>query len=125
VTFALVGLLAAVVTLPFALAFLLAPAAVSLQYGIADFNPGTLVVARLFGCMLLFAGGAGLAARHTTDVLLQSRMASWFAAGSLLATLVSVHAAVTGATTSLGWLTVALYGFFTAAWASVAARRTR
>jgi uncharacterized membrane protein YhaH (DUF805 family) len=123
VSFAHVGLLAAIVTVPFGLGFLLLPEALSAQYGIVDFNAGTLLLARLFGCMLLFAGAAAFVARRTSDAELQSRLAGWFSFASLLGMVASWQGTVSGATNALGWVTVATYGLFTVAWGAVAVKR--
>lgn len=121
--FSLVCLLATVTSLPFGAAFLLAPEFTAAQYGISGWNPGTLVVARLFGIALLFTSAATLAVRDTTDAGIQRRVSTGFALASAVATAAAVHDVTTGAVNNMGWSTVAIYGAFTAAWVSVALRR--
>lgn len=58
-----------IATLAFAWAFLIAPAAVAAQHGVSGWNPGALVVARLFGAARLFlANAAALASLAATAV---------------------------------------------------------
>ena len=121
--FSLVCLLAVIVTVPFGAAFLLAPESVGAQYGISGWNPSTLVVARLFGIALLYSGAAALAVRHTRDTRVQKGISTGFAVASILATSASIHAVTSGAVNAMGWSTVAIYGVFTLAWASVAFRK--
>ncbi len=123
-TFALVCLLAIVVSVPFGLLFLLMPESMAAQYGISGWNAGTLVIARLFGVVLLFIAAAALAVRDTTDARIQKSFSTGFALVTAVAMVVALHAVTTGALNSLGWSTVAIYAFFTAAWGSVAFRRT-
>jgi hypothetical protein len=119
-TFSVVCLLAAIVTMLFGLGFLLAPEMSAAQYGISGWNAGTLLVARLFGIGLINIGVAALAVRDTTDARTRRSMSTWFALIAALALALSLQAVIGGAVNSLGWLSVAIYGFFTLAWASVA-----
>lgn len=122
-TFALVCLLAVLATVPFGLAFLLAPETIAAPYGISAWNAGTLAVARLFGVSLLNIACAALAVRSTTDGRVQKNVSTWFALASAVATITALHSVTTGGINTLGWSTVAIYGFFTLAWASVALRK--
>ena len=122
--FSLVCLLAIIATVPFGVAFLLAPEVTGAQYGISGWNSGTLFVARLFGVALLYTGGAALAVRSTTNARLQKDISTRFALASIVATVASIQAVVTGAVNTMRWSTVAIYAFFTLAWASVAFRKT-
>lgn len=110
--------------MPFSLGFVLAPELVGAQYGIAGWNVGTLLVARLFGAALLSLGAVAWAVRDTADFRTQAGIAMGFAVTSGVATAVSIQSVVAGAVNNLGWLTVATYGFFTAAWATIVFRRT-
>lgn len=122
-TFSLVCLLAIVASVPFGLVFLLAPEWIAAQYGISGWNAGTLTVARLFGIALLFTGAAALAVRGTTDARIQKAMSTGFALVSAVATVASLQAVTSGAVNGMGWSTVAIYGAFTAAWATLAMKR--
>ncbi|BCS34753.1 hypothetical protein TBR22_A39790 [Luteitalea sp. TBR-22] len=119
-TFAAVCLCAVLVTLPFGLAFLLAPEQVSSPYGIMGFNAGTLMVARLFGASLLLVAAAAFAVRTTADGALQRRFSGTFAAASVAAVFVAAHATLTGAVNALGWSTTLIYVLFTLAWTRIA-----
>lgn len=121
--FSLVCLIGIITTVPFGAAFLLTPEAVGAQYGLSGWNAGTLVVARLFGATLLYAAGALVAVRHTTDVRIEKNIATFFALSSAISAAVSLQAVAAGAVNAVGWSTVAIYAFFTVAWASLAFRK--
>ena len=121
--FSLVCLIGIVSTIPFGLAFLLAPEAISSMYGVANWNPGTTSIARLFGAVLLYVGGACFAMKDTTDRTVQQRGAWTFSVVSVAAMLVALHSAATGTANSLMWSTVVLYVFFTIAWGSIALQK--
>ena len=122
-SFGLVCLLTAVVTIPFGLAFLLLPESTAALYGIVGWNAGTIAVGRLFGTALLYIAGAVVAARHSSDVRLQRSMGAWLAPANGIAAAVALQAVAAGAVNALGYSTVALYGLFAIAWATVAIRR--
>jgi hypothetical protein len=121
--FSLVCLIGIFTTVPFGAAFLLTPEAVGAQYGLSGWNGGTLVVARLLGATLLYVAGALVAVRHTTDVRIQKNIATFFALSSAISAAVSVQAVTSGVVNAIGWSTVAIYAFFTVAWASLAFRK--
>jgi hypothetical protein len=121
--FSLVCLIGIFTTVPFGAAFLLTPEAVGAQYGLSGWNAGTLVVARLLGATLLYAAGALVAVRNTTDVRIQKNIATFFALASVISAAVSVQAVTSGVVNAIGWSTVAIYAFFTVAWASLALRK--
>lgn len=122
-SFSLICLLGIVATVPFGLAFIVAPEATAAQYGVSGWTPGTLFVARLFGVAFLYVGGAAYAARQSTDAALQKRFASTFALSSLIATALSIHAVTSGAVNAVAWSTVLTYAFFTLAWGSIIFRK--
>ena len=121
--FPLVCLLGIFTTVPFGAAFLLTPEAVGAQYGLSGWNAGTLVVARLLGATLLYAAGALVAVRNTSDPRIQKNIATFFALSSAISAAISVQAVATGVVNAMGWSTVAIYVFFTVAWASLAFRK--
>ena len=122
-SFSLLCLLATIATVPFGLAFLIAPEATAAQYGVSDWTPGTLLVARLFGVTFLSLGGAVYAIRRSKDPVLQKGLAVALGITSLIATVVAIHGVTAGAINAVGWSTVATYAFFTLAWGSVALRK--
>ena len=121
--FSLVCLIGIFTTVPFGAAFLLTPEAVGAQYGLSGWNAGTLFVARLLGATLLYAAGALVAVRNTTDIRIQKNIATFFALSSAISAAVSVQAVTSGVVNAVGWSTVAIYAFFTVAWASLAFRK--
>ena len=122
-TFQTICLLGILTSLPFGAAFLLMPDATPAMYEISGWNPGTTTIARLFGVELLYMTGALIAVRGTTDPAVQRRFATMFCLGSLVATVLLVQAAVSGAVGPMMWSSVALYGFFAIAWGWIARRR--
>ncbi|HTV00316.1 MAG TPA: hypothetical protein VMF13_07270 [Luteitalea sp.] len=121
--FSLVCLLGTVTTVPFGLAFLLAPEATGALYGVSGWTAGTALIARLFGVALVHSAGAFVAARHTTDARLQRSMSTFFALAAAIAVIVSLQAVLASAVNALGYSTVGIYAFFTVAWASIALRK--
>src|SRR5213595_2182824 len=100
----------------FGAAFLLIAELVSSFYGVDDWNSGTLVIARLYGVVLLMVAGAAYACLHSEDKALQRRVALVDVSTSALGTLVSVQSVLAGTTNALMWTTVLIFGFFTVAW---------
>lgn len=115
-TFSLVCLIGACAAIPFGLAFLAAPQATAALYGIEGWNEGTAVIARLFGAQLLYMSAMLWAVKDDTDRDMHRRTAQWMTGASAVAVLVALHGVLTGATNAWGWTTVAIYGFFVAAW---------
>ena len=122
-SFSLLCVIAVATTLPFGLAFLLAPESISSLYGITGWNPGTTAVAKLFGIELLYVAGASFAVMGCTDVRVQRRIALAFALVSAIAAVLSIQTILSGAASAFHWSTVALYIFFAVAWGSFAMRR--
>jgi hypothetical protein len=119
-----VCLLGIISSLPFGLAFVLAPEASSAIYGITGWNPGTATIGRLFGAALLYVGATQIAVRGMTDVGVQRGLAIGFGLLSAVATVILAHAVIAGAANAMTWSSVVIYAFFVVAWASVAMRRT-
>ena len=113
-------LIGTVVCAVFGLVFLLVPMQVAAIYGMVEWNPGQLTVARLFGVSMLYIAVTLFVMRDLADQALRRTFAAAFAAASALAVVVSIHSVLTGATNAMMWSTVLIYGFFTIAWASVA-----
>jgi hypothetical protein len=103
----------AVIAAAFGIGFVLVPAELLQQYGVAV-NPGTALLGRLFGGTLL-----GLAvlcwqvrAEGPSDAL-RAIVLSLFIL-DLLGFVISLQGVLSGAVNALGWLTVVIYGVFAA-----------
>jgi hypothetical protein len=120
--FLLVCRLGMFISVTFGLASLLAPESIASLYGIAGWNTGTTVIARLFGTGLLYAAGAIYAVMDTAALDVQLRFARMFAAASAIATAISAQSVLSGSASAMMWTTVGIYGFFCVAWASAAPR---
>jgi hypothetical protein len=118
--FPTVCMLGIVVLVPFGLAFLLSPSMTGAFYGIGGWTEGTGLVARLFGVHLLYTGAANLAVMHSTDRALQRRFSGMFCALSAMSAVVCALTALRPGISPTLWSAVAIYVFFTAAWASIA-----
>ena len=123
--FSVVCLIGILTALPFGAAFALAPEPTSAIYGITGWNSGTTGIARLFGTELLYVAAALFAVRGVTDREVQRQFAIGFGLASALATFILIQAISSGAVNAMSWSSVAIYAFFTAAWASVAVRRDK
>lgn len=123
--FSVVCLIGIITALPFGAAFALAPEATSAMYGITGWNPGTAGIGRLFGVELLYVAAALFAVRGVTDAEVQRRLAIGFGLASALAAITLVQAIFAGAVNAMTWSSVAIYAFFTVAWASVAIRQAK
>lgn len=123
-SFAKLCVVGIIATLPFGLAFLFAPEAVGSLYGIGSWTAGTLFVARLLGIGFLFMAGAVFAARPSADRDFRRRLSACFGIASALGAVVSANSTLGGGVNAMGWTAVALYGFFTLAWGSIALRRS-
>lgn len=113
-------LIGTVVCAVFGLAFLFVPLQVAAIYGMVEWNPGQLTVARLLGVSMLYIAVTLFVLRDLADQALRRTFATAFAAASALAVVVSIHSVVTAATNSMMWTTVLIYGFFAIAWTMVA-----
>ena len=120
--FKLACLIGAVLATPFGLVFVFLPELTASVYGIANWNAGTLGVARLFGDELLFVAGALYAVRDCTDVRIQQKLGKLLALASLIGCAISVQWVTSGATNALMWSTVGIYGFLMLMWGSVGFR---
>lgn len=121
--FATICVLGFVTTGLFGLAFLVAPEATLQIYNVTGLNPGTTSIARLFGVELLATAAALVAVKPISDQLSRRRIAVAFAITTAIGTIVTVHAAATGAGNALMWSSVAIYGVFTVLWVMFAARQ--
>jgi hypothetical protein len=113
---------AAALSLPFGLGFVFAPGATAALYTAVPDDPATLMVGRYFGSEMLMYAAAVWGLRG-----LQTLPEQRVAAGALvLATLfgvgVTLHGVLAGTLNALGWSSVALYGGFALAWATLALR---
>lgn len=123
--FKVICLIGIITALPFGAAFVLAPEAASAMYGISGWNPGTTGIGRLFGTELLYVAAALYAVCDVADPKIQRRFAIGFGLASALAVVLLVQSILAGATNAVGWSSVAIYGFFAVAWASVVFRQSR
>jgi hypothetical protein len=108
--------LGTVVSTPFGLAFLLAPAATAAQYDIALPDAPTQALARCFGSALLAQAALLWGVHGLQEPSAQRRIAGWFAAATTIGFGLAVQTQVSGAVGSLGWISVLIYGGFAIGW---------
>jgi hypothetical protein len=102
--------IAAVIAIVFGLGFLAAPALMLTQYGIVA-SPGTVIMARFFGAVLLNLGFVLFLARRVSEPVTRTGIVRGSLIGALLGLLVAIHGQRVGAVNALGWSTVAVYTF--------------
>jgi hypothetical protein len=122
--FRIVCVLGVVVAGIFGLGFLLLPELVSSLYGISGWNPGTTLIARLYGGGLLFTASASFAVKGTLDPAIQRTFGFSFAVVSLIGAAISLQSVTSGGTNALMWSTVAIFAAFAVMW-FLAARGAR
>lgn len=116
--------LASSLSLPFGAAFIVAPGASGMVYGVALADPASLLVGRYFGSEILMYAAATWALRALDDAAAQRRAATALAAATLTGLAVTVLGLSSSALNALGWSSVALYGAFFAGWLRLALRPT-
>lgn len=114
---------AAVLSLPFGLGFVLAPAAMAAAYAVVPADPTTLLIGRYFGSETLMYAAAAWGLRGLRTANEQRAAAGALAAATLTGLAVTLQAVLAGTLNALGWTSVALYGGFALAWATLALRR--
>jgi len=102
--------IAAIIAIAFGLGFAAVPALMLTQYGIVA-NPGTDIMARFFGAVLLNLGFVLFLARRVSEPVTRIAIVRGSLLGALLGLLVAIHGQTTGAVNALGWSTVAVYAF--------------
>lgn len=100
----------------FGLGFLLLPELVSSYYGISGWNPGTILIARLYGVGLLYTASASFAVKGTTDAVVQRTLGFAFAAVSAIGAVLAFLSVSSGGSNALMWSTVAIFAFYTVVW---------
>jgi hypothetical protein len=121
-SFKFLCMLAAISSTPFGLALLFFPEATTASYGVSGWNPGTTGVARLYGVALLYVAAVAYAVRSAEDAVLQRRWAMANSAVSVVAFLLSLQLAVSGAVNAVGWSTVLIWFFWSVSWFVVGRR---
>jgi hypothetical protein len=108
--------IAAVIAIAFGLAFVVAPALVLAQYGIAV-TPAVILMARFFGATLLNVGFILFLVRRVTEPRTRLGIVRGSLMGAVFGLIVAIHGQRTGVVNSLGWSTVAIYGLLTLGYA--------
>ncbi len=119
-TFRTLATLAALLSLPFGAAFVLAPGPSGLLYGVTLADPASLLVGRYFGAEILMYAAATWGLRVLGDRRAQRRAAAVLGASTLCGVVVSLLGLSSGALNALGWSSVALFGSFAAGWLHLA-----
>ena len=107
----------AVVAAVFAIAFIAAPGQLLEMYAVT-LNPGSAVVARLFGASLVGYAVISWASRTAAPSEALKAITIGYFIGDLFGALLSLHGVLTGATNGLGWSTVAIYALLGAGFGS-------
>jgi hypothetical protein len=102
--------IAAIIAIAFGLGFVAAPALMLTQYGIVA-SPGTTIMARFFGAVLLNLGFVLFFARHVIEPVTRTGIVRGSLIGAVLGLLVAIHGQRIGAVNALGWSSVAVYAF--------------
>lgn len=118
--FRTIATLASVLSIPFGLAFVLAPSATGALYGAAPSDPFTSLMGRYFGSEVLMYAAAVWALRELHDPAAQRRAAAGIAVATGLGLAVTLYGVVGGTLNAVGWSSVGLYGFFVLAWGRLA-----
>jgi hypothetical protein len=116
---------AALLSLPYGLGFVFAPAATAAVYTAAPGDPATLLVGRYFGAEILMYAAALWGLRSLRTLPEQRMAAGALAVATLVGLGVTLQGVLAGTMNALGWSSVALYGGFTLAWATLALRGAR
>lgn len=108
------------ISVPFGLAFLLAPALTAAQYGIALDTPAQAVPARYFGLAMLAQAALLWSLSTSLEGRLQRRVALAFGAVTSVGLALCLQVQLAGTVNASGWLSVAIYGFFSIGWGRLA-----
>lgn len=120
--FRLACLIGTILATPFGLAFVFFPELTASIYGIANWNAGTIGIARLFGVELLFVAGVLYAVRECADSQIQQGVGKLLALAAIVGCVISVQWVTSGGANALMWSTVGIYGFLMLMWGSVGFR---
>jgi len=99
----------AVICLTYGLPFAVVPTLLLSLYGVPPTGVG-LLVARLFGAMMLAVGGTLWTLRNVSDTPAARGVALWFCLVDALSAAFFVQAALVGDVNAFGWSVVAIYG---------------
>jgi hypothetical protein len=116
---------AALLSLPFGLGFVFAPAATAAIYTAAPGDPATLLVGRYFGSEMLMYAAAVWGLRGLRTPPEQRVAAGALAVATLCGAGVTLHGVLAGTMNAVGWSSVALYGGFAWCWVTLALREPR
>ena len=116
---------AALLSLPYGLGFVFAPAATAAVYTAAPSDASTLLVGRYFGAEILMYAAAVWGLRGLRTLPEQRTAAGALALATLFGLGVTLQGVLGGTMNTLGWSSVALYGGFVLAWATLALRSSR
>jgi hypothetical protein len=103
-------LIAGVIALAFGLSFLLAPAAIFPLYGVKP-EPAVVLMGRFFGATLVQLGLLLYLVRDVADQRTHRSVVFASFLGSLAGLVVALTGQFWGVVNSLGWSSVAIYGF--------------
>lgn len=116
---------ASALSLPFGVAFMLAPGPTGVSYGVVLADPASLLVGCYFGAEILMYAAATWALRALDDCVAQRRAAAVLALATMIGLLVSLLGVFSGALNSIGWSSVALFGGFATGRLRMALRSNR
>jgi len=114
-TFKLVCIANAVLSIAFGIAFVVAAEPAMGMYateGAPGLTPLGLLITNLFGAALIGFGVVAFQARDAADSVARRAIALGFVVGNTIATVLAVLGVTSGASNALGWSTVALYAIF-------------
>lgn len=116
---------AALLSLPFGVGLVFAPAATAGLYAVVPGDPATLLLGRYYGAEMLMYAAAVWGLRGLRALPEQRTAAAALALATLFGLGVTLQGVLAGPLNVMGWSSVALYGGFTLAWATLALRGAR
>jgi hypothetical protein len=112
--------LAAALSAPFGLAFLLAPTATAALYGAMPGDAFSALLGRHFGVAFLMYAAAAWGLRDLRDPAAQRRAAALIAPATAAGLAVTLLGLADGTLNALAWSSAGLYALFAAGWARFA-----
>ncbi len=116
---------AALPSLPFGVDLVFAPAATAGLYAVVPGDPATLLLGGYYGAEMLMYAAAVWGLRGLRALPEQRTAAATLALATLCGLSVTLQGVLTGRLNVMGGSSVALYGVFTLAWATLALRGAR
>jgi hypothetical protein len=105
-----------VIAIAFGLAFVVAPARMLTEYGVAA-RVSTVIMSRFFGAALLNLGLVLFLARRVTDGVARMAIVRGSLVGAIVGLVIAIRGQQIGVFNSLGWSSVAIYGLLTLGYA--------